>query len=341
MPTTKPLVSVLVPVFNAEPYIRATLTSVIGQSYPHIEIIVVDDGSVDGTIAALEAFVERGVHVVHQPNRGACAARNRALVESRGALIQWLDGDDLLGLDKIEKQVALMEQAPTGCLAVCGAVYFTDGDDPRQGRFLSGYPALNSDDPVQWLLDLWTPGPGYGTTRWGMVPPCCWLVPRAVADRAGPWDVDIAQDQDGEYFTRVLLASEGVRWEPEGRAYYRQYTTPGSVSRGGSERHLRGRLLAVDAKVRHVMPRMAGHEQGQATAAFARQYTDIAFHAYPRYPALVREAEEKATMLGGAHTVFFSTSRLARVERALGWKLAKRLSRAYHRLTRSHAGGRR
>lgn len=323
----RPLVSVLVPAYNAEATLHDALASALGQTYTNLEVIVVDDGSTDRTPEVLAAIEDDRLRVVRQENGGVCAALERATQEARGDYLQILAADDLLGLDKIERQLAALADAPAGCLAVCGTVYFMDGQDPDDGRYSRGSAALDSDDPVQWLIDLWTPNKG-----WGLVGAHAWLTPREVDERAGPWDPAIAQDNDGEYFTRVLLQSAGVRWAPA-RVYYRKFEASGSVSSGRSERHLRGRMLAVDSKVRHVMPRTTEANRRQAAKVLARQYMDVAFHAHPAYPDLVREAEARAADLGGAPPQRrFSGTRLKHVERVVGWKAAKRLSHAYHRL---------
>ena len=327
-----PLVSVIVPSYNAEPWIERTLASVLGQTHRHLEVIVVDDGSTDATVERLRACSDPRLRVIEQANAGACVARNRALAEASGDYVQYLDADDLLSPDKIGRQVAILQRAPPGCLAVSGTVYFKDGTDPQARRGHAGYPALNSDDPVQWLLDLWTPGPGYGPGRWGMVSVHAWLVPRSVAEAAGPWDPTVLQDQDGEYFARVLMESAGVRWDPEGWAYYRKFDRPASVSGGRSERHLRGRLRAVDSKARHVMPRTTAANRAQAEAALARQYLSVAFHAHPAHPAVVREAEWKSRRFGGHSADFLVQSRARWVQPLVGWKRAKWLSHWYHRL---------
>ena len=325
-----PLVSVVIPAYNADPWVDGTLASVLVQTHGHLEVIAVDDGSTDGTVGRLRACSDPRLRVIEQANAGACAARNRGLAEAAGDFVQFLDADDLLSPDKIERQVARLQASPAGCLAVSGTVYFDDGTDPWTQTGDAGYPALDSDDPVQWLVDLWTPGPGYGPGRWGMVPLHAWLLPRSAVDRAGPWDPTLAQDQDGEYMTRVLLAGAGVRWEPEGWAYYRKFGRAGSVSSGRSARHLAGRLRAVDSKARQVIPRTTAANRAQAAAALARQYRDVAFHAYPEHPALSQEAEWKAARLGGSDMTFFDGQRLSPVERWAGWKAARWLSHSYH-----------
>jgi glycosyltransferase involved in cell wall biosynthesis len=92
----KPLVSILIPSYNAQEFIGETLTSAVAQTWPRKEIIVVDDGSTDHTRAIADRFGSRQVKVVAQEHQGASAARNRAFSLSQGDYIQWLDADDSL-----------------------------------------------------------------------------------------------------------------------------------------------------------------------------------------------------------------------------------------------------
>src|SRR5271169_3846889 len=105
----KPLVSILIPAYNAEPWISDTIQSAIAQTWPRKEIIVVDDGSKDRTAAVAQRFASSEVTVVSVENQGAAAARNHALQLSQGNYIQWLDADDLLAPDKIERQLAALQ----------------------------------------------------------------------------------------------------------------------------------------------------------------------------------------------------------------------------------------
>ena len=92
-----PLVSILIPAYNAAPWIRQAIESALAQSWPRTEIIVVDDGSTDGTREQAAGFVRHGVQVLQQDNKGAAAARNRAMAAAEGDFLQFLDADDLLG----------------------------------------------------------------------------------------------------------------------------------------------------------------------------------------------------------------------------------------------------
>jgi glycosyltransferase involved in cell wall biosynthesis len=103
------LVSVVIPVYNAEKSIYETLASVREQTYGNLELVLVDDGSTDNSVAIAEATLARGdmqFRVLRQANRGAACARNAGWQAARGSWIQFLDADDLLAPEKIELQVA-------------------------------------------------------------------------------------------------------------------------------------------------------------------------------------------------------------------------------------------
>ena len=109
------LVSVVIPAYNSEKWIKATLNSVLAQSYPELEIIVVDDGSVDRTAALAEQALDGfpgAWKVLQQANRGVSAARNSGWRAARGSWIQFLDSDDLLAPDKIKLQMAVAQKSP-------------------------------------------------------------------------------------------------------------------------------------------------------------------------------------------------------------------------------------
>ena len=104
-----PLVSILIPAYNAERWISDTIESALKQTWPNKEIIIVDDGSRDKTLAVARRFESDTVRVATQANQGAAAARNRAFSMCKGEYIQWLDADDLLAPDKIALQMAVLE----------------------------------------------------------------------------------------------------------------------------------------------------------------------------------------------------------------------------------------
>lgn len=107
-----PLVSVLIPAFNAAEFIVETIESVLNQTYRPIEVIVVDDGSQDNTVELVKATFSDDVRLLCQKNSGPSVARNRGIRESSGKYIAFLDADDIWLPEKIASQVAVMEEKP-------------------------------------------------------------------------------------------------------------------------------------------------------------------------------------------------------------------------------------
>jgi len=101
-----PLVSVIIPLFNTENYILQTLHSVLGQSYRNIEILVVNDGSTDGSVANINKFIkDKRLQVINKKNSGVSAARNTGIEHAKGEFLAFLDADDLFEKDNILEKV--------------------------------------------------------------------------------------------------------------------------------------------------------------------------------------------------------------------------------------------
>jgi len=122
-----PLVSVVVPAYNCAPFIGETLESIYRQTYPHWEVIVIDDGSTDETRAALAPHIGK-IRYFHQKNRGTAAARNAGVRQARGELIAFLDNDDIWLPEKLELQVQVMQRSlECGLVFTDGKIYTADG----------------------------------------------------------------------------------------------------------------------------------------------------------------------------------------------------------------------
>lgn len=125
--------SLIIPVYNVAPYLRACLDSVVGQTFTDFECICVDDGSADGSGAILDAYAARDVRfkVIHQPNGGEGAARNAGLDIAKGEWICFLDADDVLNERALEVYDLGIRATPAAELIAIGKRSFADGQRPE------------------------------------------------------------------------------------------------------------------------------------------------------------------------------------------------------------------
>jgi len=282
----KPLVSILVPAYNAEEWIADTLESAIAQTWAHKEIIVVDDGSKDRTLAIAQRYASRGVTVVCQPNAGAAAARNKAFSVSHGDFIQWLDADDLLAPDKIAKQMEVAERhnsRRTLLSSAWGLFMYR----PSRTEFVP--TDLWADlSPVDWLLRKMDQNLHMQTATW--------LVSRELTEAAGPWDTRLLGDDDGEYFCRVLVQSDGIKFVPDAKVFYRM-AGPSSLSYIGRSNK------KIDAQLRsmrlHIAYLRSFEDSERVRAACVNYLQNWLGFFYPERPDVVAEAEQMAGELGG------------------------------------------
>jgi len=129
-----PLVSVIVPAYNAERFLGRALRSALEQTYGRLEIIVVDDGSTDRTAEIARGIPDGRLRYLHQPNQGQGPARNRGIRDSRGAYITFLDADDCYLAAKVARQVAWLEAHPEDGAVFCDALHFYAHDPSRVFR---------------------------------------------------------------------------------------------------------------------------------------------------------------------------------------------------------------
>jgi glycosyltransferase involved in cell wall biosynthesis len=312
-----PLVSILTPCYNSERWLSRTLESALSQTWPNKEIIVVDDGSADRSLEIAGSFATRGVKVIKQENSGASVARNRALQEAQGDYIQYLDADDLLAPDKIELQIDRLSREESGRIASCAWARFYD--EPENGEFI--VDSLWQDhSPVDWLVNSWTSG--------SMMATGAWLLPRAVAERAGPWDATRCPIDDAEYFTRVILSSSGVSFCEAAREYYRS-GIPGTLSKQSGSEMLSATYRAIESCTRQLLSREDSPRTRRACAAFFQRYI---YDVYPHVPELVQKAEARVRSLGGSDVTYQGSTKIRLLTGLLGWKAAKRVHGFSYRL---------
>jgi hypothetical protein len=315
-----PLVSILIPAYNAERWIAETIRSALGQTWPRKEIIVVDDGSTDQTLSIVRRFASKTISVVSQENQGVCAARNRAYELCQGDYIQWLDADDLLSPEKIAKQMEVAEQSQSKRTLLSSAWgYFIF----RVGKARFVRTSLWCDlSPTEWLLRRWEENLHMN--------PATWLVSRELTDAAGRWDTRLlgGGTDDGEYFCRVILASNGIRFVPDARVFYR-ITGSGSLSHiGRSNKKMESLLLAMQLEIGHVR---SLDESERSRAACVNYLQTWLSTFYPDRPDIVKQLEQLASTLGGQLKASRLSWKYAWIERLFGFAAARHAQLYYNR----------
>ena len=306
----EPLVSILIPAFNAEPWLGDAIRSAITQTWPRKEIVVVNDGSTDRTLDVARQFERSGVRVASQANQGAAAARNHALSLSHGDYIQWLDADDILDSTKIARQMAVLaDRGSPMTLASCAWGTFLSRR--HRARFVP--TSLWCDlSPVDWLLRKMNDGVFMQTAAW--------LVSRPLTEAAGPWDTRLLTDDDGEYFCRVLLRSDGVRHVPDAKVYYRA-TGPGRLSYvGRDQRKVEMMFLSIELHINYVL---AVENTERVRAACVRYLQNHLVNFYPGQPDILARAQRLAGLLGGKLEGPSFEPKYAWIDRVAGPHVAK------------------
>ncbi len=207
-------ISIVIPCWNVEALLPATLDSVLAQSHTDWEIIAVDDGSADDTPAVLEAYKGKThgrMQVLRQTNQGACAARNAGMALATGEWLQFLDADDVLEKEKLSGQVAMLNDTSTKPALIVG-----DYEKIMPNGLLLPTEALY-DKPWMALI----------RTRMGTTSANLWR--KAEVEKAGGWRTDLASSQDYELMFRLLRDGAEVLWDKRITTHVLKRTS-GSIS---------------------------------------------------------------------------------------------------------------
>jgi glycosyltransferase involved in cell wall biosynthesis len=282
----KSLVSILIPAYNAENWIAYALQSAVGQTWPRKEIIVVDDGSKDRTAEVARRFASKELAVISKQNEGAAATRNYALRLSQGDYIQWLDADDVLAPDKIERQLASLREDDSERILLSSAWAFFNYR-PHRARFVP--TSLWQDlSPVEWLVRKMGENLHMQTATW--------LTSRELTESAGPWDTRLAVDDDGEYFCRILMMSKGTRFVPEARVYYRASPSNRVSYVGASDRKKDALLLSMKLHIQYLRCLEDSERVQKACLTYLQTWSE---HFYPDRPDILAQLQTLAAEIHG------------------------------------------
>ena len=215
--TTYPLVSVVMPAYNARPFIEEAIRSVLNQDYPNIELVVVDDGSRDGTPEAAEQFDVR-VKVLRQRNAGPAAARNRGIAAAGGDFIAFLDADDVWFPGKVSMQVQYLQGHPDVGVVFGGFLRWYPQPD---GSFLAAPAPVNLGSPLKLV-------PGHSGWIYkdilldSVICIITAMVRRSVIEKVGTFDESLRTGEDYDFWLRVSRQFRAAEFDRT-LAYYRMH----------------------------------------------------------------------------------------------------------------------
>lgn len=302
-----PLVSVIIPLYNCSQYIQDALASVSKQTYSNLEIIVIDDYSSDDSYAIVQQFNDPRIKLLQQPNSGAAAARNTGIKSSNGQFIQFLDADDLLSPEKIEKQVIQLQKSDKNSIASCGWIHFDDR--PNSNQYIPQKIDASYLNTLDWLVDSWN---GHGMGQTGV-----WLIPKELISKAGFWNVNLKNNpnDDGEFFCRIISQATSIIFEENVYVHYRR-PRGSNVSQNKSKEAIES-LLKSYKLYEYVLQ---FRDDDTIKMALANNYNNFIYVYHNAYPNLSKKAEQYVLELGQEVKIPFSNRFWNSLSRVFGWR---------------------
>ncbi|MEC4817763.1 MAG: glycosyltransferase [Scytonema sp. PMC 1069.18] len=271
------LVSIIIPCFNAEKWLAEAIDSCLQQTYSNIEVIVIDDGSTDKSLEIIKSYGKRIIWE-RVPHKGANHARNRGFVLSKGKYIQYLDADDYILPEKIEKQVRFLEA--TGADVVYGDwrhQYHLPNGRSYQDKIEK---PLAQEDILESLLANW----------WTAV--ASLLYRRTAVEKSGGWDKNLPAAQDRDFFLSVVIHGAKVVYQPGCDSIYRRYGNV-TVSTSSKPRWIechRAVLVKAEQKLRKMNKMSPKYRNALAKCYFELSREWLSIGEKSKYLQLLEEA---------------------------------------------------
>lgn len=286
MDSSSGLVSVLMAAHDAAAIVAESLDSVLRQEGVDLEVVVVNDGSTDGTADRIRAVRDPRIRLLDQPRRGQSAALNAAFAASRGAFIKHIDADDLLAPGHLAAQrAALGDEA--GAICSCRWGYFLER--PGSHSVVPDESCRAYADPMDWIVDALSVGRS-------MMGGWLWMIPRGVLEKAGGWDERLTLNNDFEFSIRLALAATSIRFAPEAVYYYRK-GRGGTVSSRAGREAMESALLTTELGTAAMLRR---EDSPRVRRLCADRFCQWMYEFHPAFPDLERAAAKRIAELGGS-----------------------------------------
>jgi glycosyltransferase involved in cell wall biosynthesis len=290
------------------------IESILCQTNPPAEFIIVDDGSTDGSARIASDYTQSGLRLFSQENLGAASARNRAISESSGSYVIFIDADDIVAPTHLQSLRASLV-GHGRCVALSRWSRFHISIDEA---IFPKRRTENDMSGVDWLLLDWANCEPM--TQPGMI-----MIPRVLIDRSGGWNEELSLNDDFEFFARVISLSEGVRFAPDAKLYYRSGLAD-TLSGRKSPAAVRSAFISVTAGTSHLL---AAENSPRTRSVCANMLKQFDYTYYPYYWGLRKEICKRVKELGGATCSPPGPPRFHKLRRFTGWKIARLVQRCF------------
>ncbi|MDO9374770.1 MAG: glycosyltransferase [Ferruginibacter sp.] len=297
------------PCFNAALFIREAIESVLKQTYPFFELIIVNDGSTDESESIIKSFNDRRIVYVKQENQGQCAACNAGYKLSSGSLIKFFDADDLLSPSALRQQMMVLTDKPTSIAYMKWARFYKNDVTTR--------------DPGPTQIDRDCPPMEYLTWQRNTAMLQCgiWLFPRQLLEENGLWDERLSLINDTEFVTRILLQSTQLVYADNCELLYRTNFNSGTLSQTFTHNGLHSALLSIDLMSEHLLR----HENSdRVRILIAQSYQMLREWAFPRHWSYTKIVEQRLSKYKDIKIHYRSSGDIFNLlSKFCGWKVAR------------------
>lgn len=303
------LISIITPCYNAAPYLRDTIASVLSQTYQNFEWLIINDGSTDESEYIIQCYSDNRIRYYKIENKGQCAASNFALNIAKGDYIKFFDADDIMNTSHLESQVKRIN-GRTDALASCAWGRFYDGNF-KSAQFIPE-TVWEDLDSLTWIKKALS-------QQYDMMGAWLWLIPKTVLDKTGGWNESLSLNNDFEFSMRLLTNVKEVKFAGNAKLYYRSGNQ--SLSNRTTKETYKEAILSNDLGCSQLL----AIENSDITRNLcANRYQEWQFRIYPEHLDLIFVLQKRIFDLGGSSIKMKG----GRVQNILvfmfGWKLTKR-----------------
>jgi glycosyltransferase involved in cell wall biosynthesis len=307
----KVLVSICIPCHNASHFLSDTLNSLVNQSHRELEIIIIDDHSIDESVKIIEQFAQQDSRIKFSSStkKGAAPARNQAYNQATGEFIIFFDADDWVPTNFITTQLNNIVNKNDVVVAKWGRFY------NNINNVIINKNQIQQDLTfTEWITKYWI-------NASHMTCPGRVLIPKSLIEKAGVWNESLSLNDDFTFYTKIFSLSNSIRFNKDSLFHYRSGNNGLSSKKGKLEyQSFYESLRQGISTAKSQLP-----ECKQSNICYANLLQNFIYEVYPFEPELLKKASAQILLLGGATFEFPAGGKTKMIVNILGWKLTKKI----------------